>query len=153
MASMTQPDPEGGFTMIELLVVMLIIGILGAIALPAFFAQKNKAEDAKAKGMAHTAELAMEICGNQNDGSYDAANCTLGALHEIEPGIPGGEESPVAVSPEGDHYSIDVTAVETGNVYSVERAANGNFTFTCTVAGSNPGGCSLTGEKSGTWGG
>jgi type IV pilus assembly protein PilA len=153
MTRMQHRDPEAGFTLVELLVVMLIIGILGAIALPAFFAQKDKADDAKAKGIAHTAELAMEICGNQNDGSYDAANCTLVGLREIEPGIPGGEESPVEVFPEGDRYSIDVTAVQTGNVYSVNRAANGNFTFTCTVAGSNPGGCSLTGEKSGTWGG
>src|ERR1700753_1652541 len=63
-------EGEAGFTLIELLVVMLILGILAAIALPAFFNQKSKASDAKAKEYAHTAQVAAETYGTEHEGKY-----------------------------------------------------------------------------------
>src|SRR6187431_3389632 len=76
-------DSEAGFTLIELLVVMLILGILAAIALPAFFNQKDKAGDAKAKEYAHSAQVALETYSTDNNGSYKEA--TVAKLEAIEP--------------------------------------------------------------------
>src|SRR3954447_20431652 len=76
-------DSEAGFTLIELLVVMLILGILAAIALPAFFNQKEKAGDAKAKEYAHSTQVALETYSTDHNGSYVGA--TPAELEEIEP--------------------------------------------------------------------
>src|SRR3954464_5014257 len=76
---------ESGFTLVELLVVMLIIGLLAAIAIPSFFNQRDKAYDASAKEMARTAETAMETYATDNGGVYTGV--TAAKLNTIENSI------------------------------------------------------------------
>src|SRR5213594_2883728 len=65
---------ESGFTLVELMVVMLILGLLAAIAIPAFFNQRDKARDSQAKVYARTAETAMAAYATANGGAYTGAD-------------------------------------------------------------------------------
>jgi type IV pilus assembly protein PilA len=145
-------NEESGFTLIELLVVMLIIGLLAAIAIPTFFNQREKARDAGAKEMAHTAQVAMETYATDNNGSYSlvdpAALNTIDNSLNLAAGSPPKPFLSAATSTGGTDWSIEVTS-PTGNKFTISRAASGALSFTCSVpAGNNRAGC----PTGGNWG-
>src|SRR5688572_7863999 len=61
---------QEGFTLIELMVVIVIIGILVAIALPNFIGATDRAKLANVKSNAHTAQTILESYGVDFGGKY-----------------------------------------------------------------------------------
>jgi type IV pilus assembly protein PilA len=134
-------DGEAGFTLIELLVVMLILGILAAIALPAFFNQKDKATDSQAKSFAHSAQVAAETYSTENSGTYEGLAPT--DLTRIEETLNGAEELEAVGG--AKTYKVTVHS-STGNEFWIERLSTGATVLGCEEKGE--GGC----PPNGNWG-
>jgi type IV pilus assembly protein PilA len=142
---------ESGFTLVELLVVMLILGLLAAIAIPAFFNQRDKARDASAKEAVRTAETAMETYATDNDGEYSGVAATGDELKNIEQTLNDAVlsvASPATVDPlAGDNadnsYTVTVDSDNDPNTFSITRHSDGTTQLSCTDDGNDgcpPGG-------------
>lgn len=51
---------QKGFSLVELIIVLSVIGILSAIAIPKFSNIQNKAKESSVKALAHTIQLYIE---------------------------------------------------------------------------------------------
>ncbi len=63
---------ERGFTLIELMIVVAIIGILAAIAIPKFAEMIRKTQEGKTRGNLAAVRGALNIYYGDNDGIYPA---------------------------------------------------------------------------------
>lgn len=69
-----------GFTLIELMIVVAIIGILSALALPAYQAYTKRAHVAEGLSMANGAKVAIADYYS-TFGTFPADNATVGIVH------------------------------------------------------------------------
>ena len=143
-----QKDEEDGFTLIELMVVVLIIAILLAIAIPTFLGAQDRARDRGAQSDLRNAVTAAKTIATDDAGELDGvtkaeldvAEAALeykisGAVDTDTILLNGGGAAAVAAVgttpavPGEPDYMQFTTASESGTVFSMAISAAGTVGF------------------------
>ena len=153
-----QKNEEEGFTLIELMVVVLIMGILMAIAIPTFLSTRGSANDASAKSNAtnaYTNEKSYYASNLQFLMADGTANDSGAQLDSTLPwGTGQGQVAAYADNGTTDQSLLIVAGSKSGNCFYIAdyetNNGSGNVSYGYAEAPASSGTCAAPGS---TWGG
>jgi general secretion pathway protein G len=122
---------EEGFTLIELMIVIAVLGILAGIAIPRFSGVQEKAEDTNITSMAGTLRNAMEMyyasngnypaSGDLDSTDYDGLINTDSMLNEYVD-LPAKDDLPISSSSyveSGSAYVLKIVSSASEETYLI----------------------------------
>ena len=136
---------QRGFSLVELLVALAMLGLLAAIAIPVFMGQRSRGQEAAAKSLVRSAASTVESAYAD---TRDYAAIDVARLRAIEPGIAfdatenRAQDGQVAFTAAADGYTLS-TETAAGTTWAIIRSASG-VARTCAPAdrchdGGTPG--------------
>ena len=140
LESKARPGDEAGYSLIELMVVLLIIGTLLSIAIPTYFNAKSGAEDRTVQFNIQSA-LTSEIIYYHNTGQFCLTGCSsfsnLGVplSSAVNGSFPSGPSSATVYvegqnPPSNSTYLCLLGESGTGNQFGIYEVAPGGSTTT-----------------------
>jgi len=132
---------EGGFTLIELMVVVLIIAILIAIAIPTFLGAQNRARDRAAQSDLRNALTAARTISTDAAGAFTGINATslAGAESALTFGAADGDDGTTTtvgwdVDTSGTPDVLVLSTVsDSGTAFALRVTSDGAVTY-CSAA-------------------
>lgn len=119
---------QKGFTLIELMIVVAIIGILAAIAIPQYQQYTTKAKFAEVLSTAESYKLAVALCAQENAGVLTTCDAGSGGVPDIPTTLPATVAS---MSVTDGVVTATANATAGSYVYSVAPTVNnGVLTWT-----------------------
>jgi prepilin-type N-terminal cleavage/methylation domain-containing protein len=127
-----------GFTLLELLIVIVILGILASIALPRYFANLEKAREAEAKATLNKVREA--------EMGYYAEKGTFTATFPINVTLSGDASKPdiYLIEPQSPSFTFTIVNATAGQEYGLATTKVGGVSYKMCLANGKFGNDSLT---------
>jgi type IV pilus assembly protein PilA len=133
---------QDGLSFVEVLIVLLIIGVLAAIALPAFHGHEERGQDASAKSDARNAVSQVESCFAEEE---DYARCEKRNARNVDAALADARLPVTVTAKAGTRTTAYIVQADSasGNRFRISLTTDGTYSRECDTKGE--GACPSTG--------